>query len=68
MPAQDFEESEYRAHLHKDWTRYKTEQFTFEMKAISQAVESQRTALNELRSESEELYQLAIQVKIYINQ
>lgn len=47
--------------LHKRWANYKFDQHTRETKQISQAIESQKEALDELRQVSEELYQLAIQ-------
>ena len=57
-----FDESERRALLHKDWTRYKTKQHHTEMIAVGRLRWAQQRALDELRSESEELYQSAIQV------
>lgn len=59
--ALEFEELEYRALLHKDWTRYKTKQAICDKKYVATFVESQTKALEELRKESEELYQMAIQ-------
>lgn len=58
----DFDESERRALLHKDWTRYKTKQHTNEMTAVALVRWAQQQALEELRRESEELYQSAVQV------
>jgi len=58
----DFDESERRALLHKDWTRYKTKQHTNEMTAVARVRWAQQQALEELRRESEELYQSAVQV------
>ena len=58
-----FEESERRALLLKDWTRYKTKQHFCEMAAVTRVRRSQQRALEELRKESEELYQSAIQVQ-----
>jgi len=57
-----FEESERRALLLKDWTRYKTKQHRDEMTKVAQVRWSQQRALEELRKESEELYESAIQV------
>ena len=57
-----FEESERRALLHKDWTRYKMKQHINEIMAVTRVRWSQQRALEELRKESEELYQSAIQV------
>ncbi|KAK6483674.1 39S ribosomal protein L40 [Huso huso] len=59
-PRLSFEESERRALLMKAWSRYKQEQHEAEMKTISDALEAQREALEELRLESEELYQAAL--------
>ena len=63
--ALTFEESERRALLLKDWTRYKRRQHMAEMQQITKALESQQKALEALREESEELYQQAIQVSIF---
>ena len=57
-----FEESERRALLHKEWTRYKMKQHHNEIMAVDRVRWSQQRALEELRKESEELYQSAIQV------
>lgn len=62
--ALTFDETERRALLHKDWSRYKLNQFVSEMSAVSRVLESQKHALAELRNESEELYQQAIQVHV----
>ncbi|XP_051279511.1 39S ribosomal protein L40, mitochondrial [Dicentrarchus labrax] len=59
-PRLSFEESERRAKLLKDWSRYKQEQHMAEMKAVKLALEAQREALQELKLESEELYQAAL--------
>ncbi|XP_003225167.2 large ribosomal subunit protein mL40 [Anolis carolinensis] len=56
-----FEESERRALLLKKWTVYKQAQNKAEMKAAKALMEAQEEALKELRLESEELYQAAIQ-------
>lgn len=60
-----FEESERRALLQKEWTRYKYQQFGEECEAISRLILSQEKALEELRKESEDLYQQAIQVRVW---
>ena len=62
-----FEESERRALLEKKWSRYKTAEFTTEMNTVQRAINSQNKALAELRLESEELYQAAIQVHCIVN-
>ncbi|XP_041856189.1 39S ribosomal protein L40, mitochondrial [Melanotaenia boesemani] len=55
-----FEESEGRALLLKEWSRYKQKQHLAEMEAVEHALEAQREALEELKLESEELYQAAL--------
>ncbi|XP_043103502.1 39S ribosomal protein L40, mitochondrial isoform X2 [Puntigrus tetrazona] len=59
-PKLSFEESERRALLLKDWSRYKYAQHQTEMDAIKEALEAQRQALDELKLESEELYKAAL--------
>ncbi|KAM4578111.1 large ribosomal subunit protein mL40 [Fundulus diaphanus] len=59
-PRLSFEESESRALLLKEWSRYKQEQHMAEVEAIELALEAQREALEELKLESEELYQAAL--------
>ncbi|XP_042297974.1 39S ribosomal protein L40, mitochondrial [Sceloporus undulatus] len=56
-----FEESERRALLLKSWALYKQKQHKAEMNTIKSLVDAQEEALKELRLESEELYQAAIQ-------
>ncbi|XP_044296612.1 39S ribosomal protein L40, mitochondrial [Varanus komodoensis] len=56
-----FEESERRALLKKTWSVYKLKQNRAEMRAIKSLMDAQEAALKELRHESEELYQAAIQ-------
>ncbi|KAJ6656537.1 hypothetical protein lerEdw1_003662 [Lerista edwardsae] len=60
-PPISFEESERRALLQKRWALYKQQQHKEEMKAIESLRAAQEEALKELRLESEELYQAAIQ-------
>lgn len=55
------EQVEYRALLHKDWARYKRLEHVDLHQTCMQIFQSQQTALAELRKESEELYQAAIQ-------
>jgi len=59
-PQLSFEETERRALLLKEWSRYKQGQHIAEMEAVELALEAQREALEELRLESEELYQEAL--------
>ncbi|XP_077063043.1 large ribosomal subunit protein mL40 isoform X1 [Siphateles boraxobius] len=59
-PELCFEESERRALLLKEWSRYKRSQHQTEMHEIQEALEAQRQALEELKLESEELYKAAV--------
>ncbi|XP_026200022.1 39S ribosomal protein L40, mitochondrial [Anabas testudineus] len=59
-PKLSFEESERRAHLLKEWSRYKQGQHVAEVQAVKLALEAQREALEELKLESEELYKAAL--------
>lgn len=59
-PVIAFEESERRALLLKEWSRYKQDQHLAEKKAVESALEAQREALEELRLSSSELYQAAL--------
>ncbi|KAM6944348.1 large ribosomal subunit protein mL40 [Lycodopsis pacificus] len=59
-PRLSFEESEGRALLLKEWCRYKQEQHMAEVQAVELSLEAQREALEELKLESEELYQAAL--------
>ncbi|KAF7666195.1 hypothetical protein LDENG_00117210 [Lucifuga dentata] len=59
-PKLSFEERERRALLQKEWCHYKQEQHMAELEAVELALEAQREALEELRIESEELYQAAL--------
>ncbi|CAG2199324.1 large ribosomal subunit protein mL40-like isoform X1 [Mytilus edulis] len=56
------EEIERRALLVKEWGHYKNQQHFTEEKALQKAINVQTKALNELRMESEELYQKAKQI------
>ncbi|XP_041643680.1 39S ribosomal protein L40, mitochondrial [Cheilinus undulatus] len=59
-PRLTFEESERRALLLKEWGVYKQRQHLAEKEALERALMSQREALEELKLESEELYQAAL--------
>ncbi|KAM9393270.1 large ribosomal subunit protein mL40 [Pholidichthys leucotaenia] len=59
-PRQSLEESEGRAQLLKQWSIYKQEQHMDEVQAVELALKAQREALEELKLESEELYQEAL--------
>jgi large subunit ribosomal protein L40 len=56
------EAEEERARLLKEWTCYKYKQHIKDMQMIDRLVFAQQKALDELRQESEELYEAAIQV------
>ncbi|PVD27611.1 hypothetical protein C0Q70_12775 [Pomacea canaliculata] len=62
LPPLTQEETESHALLQKQWARYKFRQFVQEVHAISSILQEQDRALEELRFESPELYQMAIQV------
>jgi large subunit ribosomal protein L40 len=62
VPPLTSEVEEERAFLHKEWTRYKHKQHMKDMQMIDRLVFAQQKALDELRQESEELYEAAIQV------
>lgn len=55
------EQSEYRALIQKDWARYQRQQHIELKRLCSSLWQSQQKALVQLRSESEDLYQAAIQ-------
>lgn len=55
------EQKEYRALLQKDWARYQRQQHLELHRICLKIRQSQERALNELRAESEVLYQAAIQ-------
>lgn len=57
-----FEEKERRALLEKRWSNYKRRQHLADVQLLDRLVFAQQQALDELRNESEELYQEAMQV------
>nr|XP_057926391.1 39S ribosomal protein L40, mitochondrial [Doryrhamphus excisus] len=59
-PTLSFDESEARALLLKEWSKYKYEQHVAEVQAMELALQAQTEALEELKAESEELYQAAL--------
>lgn len=65
IPPLSEEEAESRILLQKEWTKYKTQQYLADAQMIDSMLYSQQRALDELRAESEELYQEAIQVIYY---
>lgn len=62
LPPLTEEEAESRIVLQKEWTRYKTKQHLTDIQIMDSIFYSQQRALDQLRAESEELYQEAIQV------
>lgn len=62
-PNHSVEILEQRVLLEKMWAKYKRDQHLADIKMIDRIIYSQQKALDELRNESEELYQEAIQVK-----
>lgn len=61
MPEISDDEKEYRAQLLKRWAKYRNDENLKDFKIIDRMVNAQNKALEELRLESEELYQQAIQ-------
>lgn len=53
---------EQRALLFKEWSRYKLQKHLNDVRMLDRIEFAQQRALDELRKESEELYQEAIQV------
>lgn len=66
LPPISEEEMDSRILLQKDWNRYKTKQHLANIQTIDSIFYSQQKALDELRAESEDLYQEAIQVINYL--
>lgn len=64
LPSLSEKEKESRILIQKEWNRYKTQQHMATIQALDSIIYSQQRALNELRLESEDLYQEAIQVII----
>lgn len=62
LPALNTTVLEERALLEKQWANYKRLQHLSDLKMIDRIQFAQQRALDELRNESEELYQEAIQV------
>lgn len=66
IPPMSEEEAESRILLIKEWNRYKTQQHLANIQELDSILYSQQKALDELRTESEDLYQEAIQVTNYL--
>lgn len=56
--------AEERILLEKKWSLYKLNQHLADIQMLDKLMFSQQKALDELRNESEELYQAAIQVPV----
>lgn len=67
LPPLSEEEAESRVLLRKEWTKYKSKQYMADVQTIDSILYSQQKALDELKAESEELYQEAIQVTCLFN-
>lgn len=65
LPPISEEEEDSRILLQKDWTKYKARQHLATVQEIDSILYSQQRALDELKAESEDLYQEAIQVINY---
>ena len=61
LPPLTEAELEHRVQLNKQWARYKHEQKLQDFQIIDRLMQSQSKALQELRLESEALYQEALQ-------
>ncbi|BFF89258.1 39S ribosomal protein L40 mitochondrial [Drosophila madeirensis] len=59
-------EVEERALLKKEWARFKHDERVADFQIIDRLVQSQNKALEELRRESEDLYQAAIEVDLQL--
>lgn len=57
-----FEESERRALLQKEWARFRGLERRNDNETITRMMYAQQKAIDELRFESEELYEAAVQV------
>ncbi|XP_035717230.1 39S ribosomal protein L40, mitochondrial-like isoform X2 [Vespa mandarinia] len=68
FPSLSEEEEDKRVLLQKEWTRYKTKQHKNDIQTIEELMLSQNRALKELKAESEELYNEAIQVLVIHHQ
>nr|CAD7397220.1 unnamed protein product [Timema poppensis] len=62
LPALSLEEQESRVLTEKEWCRYRYKMHLQDLQLIDRILFSQQRALDELREESEDLYQAAIQI------
>ncbi|XP_062127309.1 large ribosomal subunit protein mL40 [Drosophila sulfurigaster albostrigata] len=66
LPQLNGAEQETRALLIKEWARFKHNEKVADFQIIDRLLQSQNKALDELRNESEELYQAAIEVDLQL--
>lgn len=64
LPPLSEEEEDRRILLQKEWARYKHRQYLDDIQTIDRFISSQNKALQELKAESEELYNEAIQIDL----
>uniref|UniRef100_A0A336M717 Large ribosomal subunit protein mL40 n=1 Tax=Culicoides sonorensis TaxID=179676 RepID=A0A336M717_CULSO len=64
LPPLSVEVREQRSNLIKEWSKYRNQEKVQDVQLMDQLVQAQQKALNELRLESEDLYQEAIQPDI----
>lgn len=65
LPALSAEALEQRALLFKKWSAYKLQKHLNDVRMLDRIEFAQQRALDELKKESEELYQEAVQVCVY---
>lgn len=66
MTSLSEEEIERRRLLEREWIKYKQDQWLKDLRIIKSMLISQKTALEELKAVSKQLYKEAIEVNIYI--
>lgn len=66
LPQLSSTDLEHRALLNKQWARYKHDEKVADFQIIDRLVQSQNKALEELRRESDELYQAAIELDLQL--
>lgn len=64
LPVISEQEREYRMQLMKKWAQYRNDEILKDYKIMDRMMLAQKKALDELRHESEELFQQAIQPDI----
>lgn len=66
MTSLSEEEIERRRLLEREWIKYKQDQWLKDLHVIKSMLTSQKTALEELKAVSKQLYKKAVEVNIYI--